>query len=185
MQVNMLAAQHVFEKEVLYRVPLYQRPYVWNEEEQWQPLWEDIVGVAEQIMAGKPGRAHFIGATLQDHEKVLPGTIETRLLIDGQQRLTTLQLLLKAFHDLVAARGNLPYASALEKLVRNHHPLNTEAHQDHKVWPTNADRTDFDRVMRCEDRAVLTKAYGGKADTKRVGRNIVDAYLFFFDTIGT
>lgn len=184
MQVNMLGVQHVFEKEVLYRVPLYQRPYVWTEDDQWQPLWEDIVGVAEQIMAGKPGRAHFIGATVQDHEKVLPGTIETRLLIDGQQRLTTLQLMLKAFHDLALARGNQPYASALGKLVRNHHPLNTAPHQDHKVWPTNADRADYDRVMRSGDRATVVRACGGRADTRRIGRSIVDAYLFFLDTIG-
>ncbi|MDP2579984.1 DUF262 domain-containing protein [Shimia thalassica] len=84
MQVGTLAIQHLFEKDVLYRVPLYQRPYVWKKDEQWQPLWEDLRRLSEDLMSGKQPRSHFLGASVQDRPAVPPGQIETRLLIDGQ-----------------------------------------------------------------------------------------------------
>jgi len=179
MQVGTLAVQHVFEKDVLYEVPLYQRPYVWNEEEQWQPLWEDVRRIAELVLDGHSPRAHFLGASVQDRVTVPPGHIESRLLIDGQQRLTTLQILLKSFGDVVRAGGDQRYAAAIDKLVRNDHPLSTEPHERFKVWPTNADRADFTNVMEAEGRAALARQYGARADARAVGRTIVDSYLFF------
>jgi uncharacterized protein with ParB-like and HNH nuclease domain len=185
MQVGTLAIQHIFDKDVLYTVPLYQRPYVWNESEQWKPLWEDLQGLAETISQGKSARAHFMGASVQDRRPVPPGQIETRTLIDGQQRLTTLQLFLKAFRDDVAARNNDPYRRALEKLVRNNHPLSTTPHEQFKVWPTNADRDDFRAVMDCSGREALLDSLGLKRTTKRIKRSIPDAYLYFSGTIGS
>jgi hypothetical protein len=183
MQVGTLAVQHIFEKDVLYAVPLYQRPYVWNEKEQWEPLWEDLSRLGETISQGKAARAHFMGASVQDRPAGPPGQIETRVLIDGQQRLTTLQLLLKAFRDVTSARANIPYTLALEKLVRNNHPLSTSAHEKFKVWPTNADRDDFRTVMEVSGKADLLKALGAKSDATRIKRNIPDAYLYFAGVI--
>ncbi|HEX4159742.1 MAG TPA: DUF262 domain-containing protein [Rhizomicrobium sp.] len=185
MQVGTLAVQHIFEKDVHYRTPLYQRPYVWNEAEQWAPLWEDLQALAAALLEGKSVRTHFMGASVQDRPTMPPGQIETRVLIDGQQRLTTLQLLLKAFHDLVAAQGNGPYASALEKLIRNNHPLATLAEQKFKVWPTNADRHDYTSVMDATNRISLLKSLDMSKSARRVGRPIPDAYLYFSEVIDT
>ena len=179
MQVGTLAVQHLFEKDVLYLVPLYQRPYVWNEEDQWQPLWEDFRRIAETMLAGKQPRAHFLGASVQDRPPVPPGHIETRLLIDGQQRLTTLQLFLKAFDHALDHEQDDRYRRAIEKLVRNNHPLSTQAYESFKVWPTNADRADFEAIMDAADRAAVQKHYGKTRDASSVGRNIPDAYLYF------
>jgi uncharacterized protein with ParB-like and HNH nuclease domain len=179
MQVGTLAIQHIFDKDVLYTVPLYQRPYVWTETEQWTPLWEDLRALAEAIAAGKTTRAHFMGASVQDLRPMPPGQIETRTIIDGQQRLTTLQLLLKAFHDCVADCQNDPYLRALDKLIRNNHPLSTSPHQQFKVWPTNADRNDFQAVMNCSDRSALLDSMGFSRSAKRTKRSIPDAYLYF------
>lgn len=184
MQVGTLAVQHLFEKDVLYEVPLYQRPYVWNEEEQWLPLWEDLRRVTDLILSGQNPRAHFLGATVQDRVTVPPGHIETRLVIDGQQRLTTLQVLLKAFRDVVRSAGDQRYPAAIEKLVRNNHPLSSQPHEAFKVWPTNADRTDLRNVMEAEGRAHLAKQYGARADPAAIGRTIVDAYLYFHGALG-
>jgi uncharacterized protein with ParB-like and HNH nuclease domain len=183
MQVGTLAIQHLFEKDVLYRVPLYQRPYVWNQEEQWQPLWEDLQRLAETLLAGGQPRAHFLGASVQDRPPVPPGQIETRLLIDGQQRLTTIQLFLRAFEDVARTHGDQRYHQAIGKLIRNNHPLSTHAYESFKIWPTNADRDDFQTVMDASDRAALLKEYGFRANAKAVGRNIPDGYLFFHDAI--
>lgn len=65
----------------IYRVPLYQRDYSW-EEENWEDLWEDVV---EARMASFP---HYMGAiVLQDNND------KTFTIIDGQQRLSTLSIL--------------------------------------------------------------------------------------------
>lgn len=183
MQVGTLAIQHLFEKDVLYRVPLYQRPYVWKADEQWQPLWEDLQRLSEDLLSGKQPRSHFLGASVQDRPSVPPGQIETRLLIDGQQRLTTLQLLLRAFEDVVKLEEDSRYYQAIGKLIRNQHPLSTEDYESFKIWPTNADRDDYQTVMESADRADILKAYGIRSDAKSVGRNIPDGYLFFHDAI--
>lgn len=179
MQVGTLAIQHLFEKDILYRVPLYQRPYVWDEGEQWQPLWDDFRRLAELLVAGATPRAHFLGATVQDREAVPPGQMESRLLIDGQQRLTTLQLVLKALHDAAVAHGLDRYASAVAKLYRNDHPLNTKAYERFKVYPTNADRDDFHAVMAAISPAELLRSAGAGSNVRAIGRTIIDAYLFF------
>lgn len=183
MQVGTLAIKHLFERDVIYHVPLYQRPYVWKEEEQWQPLWEDLRRLAELLIAGKQPRAHFLGASVQDRPPVPPGQIETRLLIDGQQRLTTIQLFLKAFKDAIAGAEDKRYGFAIEKLIGNNHPLSTKAFEKFKVWPTNADRVDFQRVLETSGREALVKDYGARFNAKFVQRNIPDAYLFFHRTI--
>lgn len=47
MRADPLTLTFVFGKDVRYVVPMFQRPYVWNMKEHWEPLWEDIRGVAE------------------------------------------------------------------------------------------------------------------------------------------
>lgn len=183
MEVARLAIQSLFEKNVLYSVPLYQRPYVWKKDEQWQPLWEDLRRLTEVLLNGKQPRSHFLGATVQVVPPVPPGQIETRLLIDGQQRLTTLQLLLRAFEDVVSLEGDTRYRKAIGKLIRNEHPLSTKDSENFKIWPTNADRKDYRTVMETSDRKAILKFYGVRSNAEAVGRNIPDAYLFFQDVI--
>ncbi|WP_309108879.1 DUF262 domain-containing protein [Arthrobacter sp.] len=43
-------------------VPLFQRPYVWSKERQWQPLWEDIARLADMLTKKNPAATHFLGA---------------------------------------------------------------------------------------------------------------------------
>lgn len=76
---------------VLYMIPVYQRKYAWDEED-CRVLWDDI------IRAGKQGKPHFIGSVLHipEGESTITGT-KRHLLIDGQQRMTTMSLLLEAF----------------------------------------------------------------------------------------
>lgn len=77
-------------------IPIYQRPYSWTNV-QCDALWEDV------IMAGRFGRSHFIGSFLYVNvDEDTPVTqIRKLYLIDGQQRMTTLSLMLAAFFDWV------------------------------------------------------------------------------------
>jgi hypothetical protein len=87
--------QQLFERDVRYIVPLYQRPYVWDEEHQWAPLWDDLAALLSHQESGDTAGlwSHFLGAIVLDQAKTLPGQIPQYTVIDGQQRLTTLQLL--------------------------------------------------------------------------------------------
>src|SRR6266566_866551 len=50
--------QMVFMQPQRLVVPLFQRPYVWNEENQWEPLWNDVVRVADRLLAGPTDNHH-------------------------------------------------------------------------------------------------------------------------------
>ena len=50
MRPDKLSVPELFQKEGRYVVPLYQRGYVWNEDDQWEPLWEDIERQAEACL---------------------------------------------------------------------------------------------------------------------------------------
>ncbi|MGB7327948.1 MAG: DUF1524 domain-containing protein, partial [Rubripirellula sp.] len=75
------------------------------------------------------------------------GTMQERTIIDGQQRLTTLQLMFDALHaELVAAGATAP-AMRLETLITNAEAFRVNPEDQFKVWPTNRDRPAFNAVM--------------------------------------
>lgn len=97
------AAQETTQQEVLegtkqYIVPLYQRPYQWGKK-QLQDLWDDLVELADDRRVGAR-TSHFIGSlVLAPPPVTVAGGVTTYLVVDGQQRLTTLTLLLAAIRD--------------------------------------------------------------------------------------
>lgn len=74
-------------------IPVYQRYYSW-EIEQCQRLWKDIVNMQK---AGKTG--HFVGSIVNIAEQTMPTGVQKYMIIDGQQRMTTLTLLLIALRN--------------------------------------------------------------------------------------
>src|SRR6185312_6141016 len=96
----------VFYQPQRLMVPLFQRPYVWSQEGQWAPLWEDVVRLAERRVAYEPVAPHFLGAVVLQQQPQSIGNLPVRTIIDGQQRLTTVQLLLSATFEQVRLKGN-------------------------------------------------------------------------------
>lgn len=92
MQVNKNnVAQFLAANNTTFVIPVYQRNYDWTEENCKQ-LWSDIWYVAQ----GEDGRTHFLGTICSKGI-----TSREKTIIDGQQRITTITLLLKAMHDYV------------------------------------------------------------------------------------
>ncbi len=94
--------REVFDGSVYYHVPDYQRPYSW-ESEQIEELWDDIFQAFEEksnnekLQSGKPSQ-YFLGSIiLIDKRESQPGEFE---VVDGQQRLTTIQILFCVLRDL-------------------------------------------------------------------------------------
>lgn len=133
-------------------VPLFQRPYVWSEEAQWEPLWVDIIRVAQRYLANPQAshQPHFIGAVVLQQMANSTGGFQERTIIDGQQRLTTLQILLDAMHAEFERAGATKPAKRLERLIRNDEEYCTHPEDQFKVWPTNRDRPSFCEVMAAE-----------------------------------
>ena len=150
MDVNIVNLQKLFASPVRYEIPLFQRPYIWNQERQWDSLWEDVQNTAEHYLE-KPGSqsiTHFLGAVVLQQQHVPTPMLMTRLVVDGQQRLTTLQLLLDAVQEVFERRGIDTAAKRLELLVLNHEAFRGD-NDDHayKVWPTMADQAAFRNTM--------------------------------------
>jgi len=152
METQVRTPQLVFMQPQRLVVPLFQRPYVWNEESQWEPLWQDITRVAARQLADPAIQhsPHFLGAVVLQQVPNPMGSLQERVIIDGQQRLTTLQLLLDALHAELHSVEATQSASRIETLVCNQEAFWTEPEDRFKVWPTNRDRAAFNEVMRVE-----------------------------------
>jgi uncharacterized protein with ParB-like and HNH nuclease domain len=93
MKANAVPLLAIFEKKMRLEVPLFQRQYVWRREQQWEPLWEDIQRKFTEYLEGrKDAPVHFLGAMVLDQKQTPTTHVEKRQVIDGQQRLTTLQI---------------------------------------------------------------------------------------------
>ena len=165
----------LFGLDVRYVVPLYQRPYVWEQEKQWDPLWDDILTLLDhQESANGQHYSHFLGAVVLDHTTPLPGEVPEFTIIDGQQRLTTLQVILAAAANVCAELGAMNEAEIIRELVHNN-PKKVSGVELFKVWPTNANRSAFEAVM----------GDGGPPSEREDDPNnrIDEVYAFFYRSI--
>jgi hypothetical protein len=149
---------HIFGTDRRHVVPIFQRPYVWERERNWAPLWADVRAAAEEVEAELDGgtipidkapRTHFLGAIVLERLPPAPGRIVAVNVIDGQQRLTTLQVLLAACwasaksNSAENAEGRLKlFLDNAQQLVHPQHP-----YERYKVWPSLPDRNAFKEIF--------------------------------------
>ena len=150
METQVRTPQAIFVQPQRLLVPLFQRPYVWNEELQWEPLWKDLERVAERLLKAplSSHSPHFLGAVVFQQLQNPASDLQQRTVIDGQQRLTTLQLLLDAVQAELTQAGATMAAKRLEQLTVNDEAYRRQEADRFKVWPTNRDRPAFNEVMK-------------------------------------
>jgi len=171
----------IFDPNVFFQVPLFQRPYVWKEDVNWEPLWEDIQTLLDrQLMTGKT-RSHFLGAIVLEQLSNSTGSIETRLVIDGQQRFTTLQLFLIAARNLAIGHKSDKYADRFKGLVENNASRVEKKEEKFKLWPTNSDRDAFKAIHACASLTELNKAVKAKPELEQC--KLVGAYRYFHNQL--
>lgn len=135
----------VLEGENQYLVPLYQRPYQWGPD-QWQTLWDDIVELVSD-RRDQPKTTHFIGSlVLVPFDNAQSAVSISRfLVVDGQQRLTTLTLLLAAIRDY---KNEHDGPRAGERLHNSYLTNQYEVGDRHiKLVPTQLDRDAYFAVI--------------------------------------
>lgn len=144
--------QELLEGTKQYQVPLYQRTYSWTRS-QFERLWEDVVKLADDRVSD-PTATHFIGSlVLAPSPSNGPTGVQEFLVVDGQQRLTTLSILLCAIRDHRAENENHEHFERIsEQYLLNKWKT---ANQRLKLLPTQADRASY---QACLD---ATPAAGG------------------------
>lgn len=147
-------------------IPVYQRLYSWTTKD-CETLWVDI------MRAGKFGHTHFIGSMLYAPEAggTLTG-VNRYLLIDGQQRMTTLTLLLSAFIEYL--KEDESRADFLETTIggiRRIYLFNDEQKGDAR----------YKLVLSQDDQTTLFSIVGDVAQPEQPSQLIVDNYQYFKD----
>lgn len=177
----------LFDTKLRLVVPLYQRPYVWTKELQWEPLWTDIRKLAEALATGVVPRPHFLGAVVVDADPKPLGYLTCHIVVDGQQRLTTIQLFLEALADNYELfcdgdHGDKKvYADMARGLVRNSNVLDGDVNGEFKIWPMNVDQAAFKAVMEAGSPQQMYEVHA--TDDKVLGSSIAEAYEFFYGAI--
>ena len=120
METHVRTPQDVFMQPQHLVVPPFQRPYVWEKEEQWAPLWQDVRRLADLRLEHSSADArHFLGAIVVQAQEPILGDLQASSIIDGQQRLTTLQVLMDATAAALEAVGQDALAGQLDRLTHN------------------------------------------------------------------
>jgi Protein of unknown function DUF262 len=132
--------QELLEGSKQYQVPLYQRTYSWKQD-QLRRLWEDILKLA-QDRVDAPGATHFIGSlVLAPSPSNGPAGVSEFLVVDGQQRLTTLSILLCAIRDHLVKTEDPEHRERIDQqyLINKWKP----EQQRLKLVPTQEDRPAY------------------------------------------
>lgn len=148
-----------------FLIPVYQRYYSWDID-QCKRLWNDIV---EMQKKGKSG--HFVGSIVNIAEQAMPTGVQKFMIIDGQQRTTTLTLLLLALRDYAIANPADTTINAKRidnMLLKNEYESGDERY---KLLLTETDREILISLVESKPIADGTKS------------KLLDNYRYFVDKI--
>ena len=149
------------QKTQQFLIPIYQRTYSWTEK-QCEQLWEDIVSAATR---DRP--SHFLGSVVYVEEGLFQvSDVSQLLVIDGQQRLTTITLLFAAFARAIDEKGS---SETTAKKISNYFLFNSEERGEkrYKLLLTQSDRETLCAII--EDRPM----------PKKHSKNIVNNFEYF------
>ncbi|GAA0783124.1 DUF262 domain-containing protein [Hathewaya limosa] len=143
-------------------IPVYQRNYDWQKE-QCKQLYDDLVNMIKNNY-----RTHFFGTIVS----IYNDNARTReyLIIDGQQRTTTISLLLLAIYDLLN-KGRLRSNTIIKEKILNQYLINQYCNDECKIKlkPIKEDRTAFESLF--------------KKDELFEESNIILNYRYFYERI--
>ena len=146
--------------KVLFRIPVYQRNYDWSES-NCNRLLDDIYGIMQS------GDKHFLGTIVFMAAKSGGFALQEYIIIDGQQRLTTLMLILKALSVVAERVGDDCYHEIEEQYLHNKYcseefkvklkPIKSDNNQftlllEGKIDEMDEDTHIYHNFMLCKDR---------------------------------
>ena len=123
--------------KVLFRIPVYQRNYDWSES-NCNRLLDDIYDIMQS------GDKHFLGTIVFMAAKSGGFALQEYIIIDGQQRLTTLMLILKALSVVAESVGDDCYHEIEEQYLHNKY---CDKEFKVKLKPIKSDNNQFTLLL--------------------------------------
>ena len=145
--------------DVQYVLPIFQREYAW-EEEEWQTLLDDVIETYHESQHAH--HEHFLGSLVVIEEDSKKTLFQSYTLVDGQQRLTSISLLLCALRDALEDQSS---AKQIDKYLLN---ADEQGQLRYKILPTE----------KYEDRRAYRTILDGKS-AEGMRSRIPEAYSFF------
>ena len=176
-----ISIENLFSGNLQYRIPRYQRRYIWDEM-NWGVLWTDIerlLGVKEK------DKQHFTGTIVIRLDET-ESALEKREIIDGQQRLTTFQIIFCVIRDIAASSE---YAdSGLESKLKGiielpEYDAKREQSRIEEIWEHDVqDEFSLYRLVpKGHDRKTFQSLIEGKISDPHSGISV--AYKYFKDMV--
>lgn len=155
--------QDILKPERRYIIPTFQRDYEWTLDGQWRLLFEDLESTADRLLdvrtSGAEGSTlkskeqsispHFLGAIVCASLPFATGGVALRSVIDGQQRLTTIQLLIRGLLD-VLLEAESERAKSVRRMLFNPSDVIESPDEVYKLWPRRKDRELWPVALRDE-----------------------------------
>jgi len=151
MKTDSIEVGRVLQDSRKFTVPIYQRQYAWKEH-RLQPLWDDLVSKADELLEGPPKFQHYMGALIlaPGSDGYSVGRISSVQVVDGQQRLSTFQLFLAALRHVATDWKQDGIVKALDVYIFNDErsaEADATLADRLKLVPTPADRSIFRDLM--------------------------------------
>lgn len=165
--------QDILKPERRYIIPTFQRDYEWTRKGQWELLFDDLESTADKLLEVRLGASdaapvlksqeqnvtpHFLGAIVCASLPFATGGVALRSVIDGQQRLTTIQLLVRGLLD-VLQEAKSDRRKSVRRMLFNPDDVVEHPEEVHKLWPRRRDREVWPTAMADE-----VPQYKGDAD---------------------
>ncbi len=144
-------------------IPVYQRNYDWKKEHCKQ-LFDDFVNVIENDY-----KTHFFGTIVSIYNDSARG--REYLIIDGQQRITTISLILLAIYNILN-KGRLKSNNIIKEKIVNQYLINQYVDDDRKfkLKPIKDDQIAFEKIFNNDEDSILES-------------NITTNYHYFYNKI--
>jgi len=192
MRADAFSLDVVLSEKQQWVVPVYQRHYEWetSEDKQIPKLWDDLKDKALEILDNRLPYPHYFGAVIYSEPSGQPfGTIRKRYLVDGQQRITTFELVLITLREVSRDMGVARVQDVVASYLFNEESkgMIDPAKECYKLWPSSYDRNLYRKIVDNprDDIRVLEKEFFYKNGKLIKGQapNLLNAYWFLHEAI--
>ncbi len=149
MKATAITVHKLIQGSKVFLIPTFQRRYTWRKD-QWEQLWGDLLTEYGLEHPDDPDtlHGHFLGSVVLHPALGPASTLMRHQVIDGQQRLTTILILLAALRDVRKEADPKWNPSAIDdQYLRN--PFSDE--YPDRLVPTKLDREAYERTVRLQD----------------------------------
>lgn len=192
MRADAFRLEVVLGEKQQWVVPVYQRHYEWetNEDKQIPKLWEDLHDQAEERLDGRQAYPHYFGAIIYSEPSGQRfGTVRKRYLVDGQQRITSFELVLIAIREAARERKIPQIQDVVDAYLFNEvgKGMVDPEREKYKLWSSAYDRQLYQTIVDNPRKNIqkLEEKYFYKNGNLIKGQapNLLRAYWFLFQAI--